>query len=226
MSSSEWASETKRHSNWDGRDVDPALEQVAEEGAVALGVARLRVLEGAHGAVAEEERRHRADPLDAAERGESRLQPGALRLQLLVDRRIAQPAEDGRPGRRRERVPGERPGLVDVAGRREPLHHVGAAAERRRREPAADDLAEDRQVGEDAEALLGAAAGDAEAGDHLVEDQQRAGGVAERAQRLEEARRRRDDAHVPGHRLDDDRRRALRRSARPPPRSRRGRCRS
>ena len=35
------------------------------------------------------------------------------------------------------------------------------------------------------------------------------GRVAERAQRLEEARRRRDDPHVPGDRLDDDRREAL-----------------
>ena len=205
MSSSEWASETKRHSNWRGRDVDPALEQVAEERAVPLGVARLRVLERAHGAVAEEQRRHRADALDAAERGEPRLEPGAFGLQLLVDISVAQPAEHGCPRRRRERVPGERAGLVDLAGRSEPLHHVGAAAERGRREAAADDLAEDRQVGQDAEALLGAAAGDAEAGDHLVEDQQCARRVAERAQRLEEPGRGRHDAHVPGHRLDDDR---------------------
>ena len=42
--------------------------------------------------------------------------------------------------------------------------------------------------GSDAVALLRAAARDAEARDHLVEDEQRAGRVAERAQRLEEAR--------------------------------------
>ena len=82
--------------------------------------------------------------------------------------------------------------------------------------PAADDLAEDRQVGQDAEALLGAAARDAEAGDHLVEDEQRAGGVAERAERLEEAGRGRDAAHVPGDRLDEDRGEAPRCDARPP----------
>ncbi len=45
-----------------------------------------------------------------------------------------------------------------------------------------------------------------EAGDHLVEDEQRPGGVAERAQRLEEAGLRRDAAHVPRHRLDEHRR--------------------
>src|SRR5581483_4240082 len=57
--------------------------------------------------------------------------------------------------------------------------------------------------------LLRTAARDAEAGDHLVEDEQRARGVAERAQRLEKAVDRRDDAHVPGDRLDDDRREPL-----------------
>ena len=54
-------------------------------------------------------------------------------------------------------------------------------------------------------ALLGAAAGDAEAGDHLVEDEQRAARVAQHPQRLEEAGSRRDDAHVAGDRLDEDR---------------------
>ena len=99
----------------------------------------------------------------------------------------------------------ERARLVDVADGSEPLHQLGAAAERGRRQAAADDLAEDRQVGHHAEALLRAAAGDAEAGDHLVEDEQRAARVAEQPQRLEEAGRRRDDAHVAGDRLDEDR---------------------
>ena len=95
-----------------------------------------------------------------------------------------------------------------------------AAAERREREAAADDLPEDRQVGPDAEALLRAAAGDAEAGDHLVEDEQRARGVAERAQRLEEPGLRRDAAHVPGDRLDEDRGEVLAVRARPRRRAR------
>ena len=119
-------------------------------------------------------------------------------------------------------IAGERARLVDVADRREALHQLGPAAERRRRQPAADDLAEDRQVGRDAVALLRAAAGDAEAGDHLVEDEQRAARVAERPQRLEEAGRRRDDAHVAGDRLDEDRREPLA-VLRPRPRRRRRR---
>ena len=106
-------------------------------------------------------------------------------------------------------MPGERAGLVDVADRREALHQLGPAAERRSGQAAADDLAEDRQVRHDAEALLRAAARDAEAGDHLVEDEQRAARVAEQPQRLEEAGRGRDDAHVAGHRLDEDRGEAL-----------------
>ena len=50
------------------RDVDPALEQVAEERAVALGVGRARIVVVAHGLVAHEQREHRAHALDAAER--------------------------------------------------------------------------------------------------------------------------------------------------------------
>ena len=72
-------------------------------------------------------------------------------------------AERGEPGRGRERVPRERAGLVHGAERRELVHHVGAAADRGEREPAADDLAEDREVGRDVEAALRAAGPDAEA---------------------------------------------------------------
>ena len=60
-----------------------------------------------------------------------------------------------------------------------------------------------------AEALLRAAARDAEAGDDLVEHEQRAGCVAECTERLEEARLRRHHSHVPGDGLDDDAREAL-----------------
>ena len=54
------------------------------------------------------------------------------------------------------------------------VHDVGAAADRGEREAAADDLAEDREVGRDAEPALRAAGPDAEAGDHLVEHEERA----------------------------------------------------
>ena len=59
--------------------------------------------------------------------------------------------------RGRERVPGERARLVHGTERRELVHHVGAPADGREREPAADHLAEDREIGRDAEARLRAA---------------------------------------------------------------------
>jgi hypothetical protein len=111
--------------------------------------------------------------------------------------------------RRRERVAGQRPGLVHVPGGSEPLHEVGAPAERGCRKPTADDLAEDRQIRSDAVELLRAAPGDPEAGHHLVEHEQRARRVRERAERLQEPRRGRNAAHVPRHRLDEDRGEAL-----------------
>ena len=64
------------------------------------------------------------------------------------------------------------------------------AAVGRGRQAAADDLAHDREVGQHAGQLLGAAGRDAEAGDDLVEDEQRAGLGRALAQQLEEARRR------------------------------------
>ena len=101
----------------------------------------------AHGAVLAEQGQHRADPLDGAEGGEARLEPGAATLELLVHRRVAEPAQHRDAGGGRERVAGERSRLVDVADGSEALHQLGAAAERSGRQAAADDLAEDRQVG-------------------------------------------------------------------------------
>src|SRR5262249_17978997 len=111
------------------RDVDPTRQQVAEERRVRLRVARRGVLEATHRLGAAEEREHCADPLDAAERHEPGLERRPSSLELLVDERVAEPAEDGQPGRGRERVPGERAGLVDLAGGRELLHQVRPAAE-------------------------------------------------------------------------------------------------
>src|SRR5439155_5277225 len=188
------------------RDVDPTREQVPEAGGVALGVAALGVVEGADRGARREEREHRADALDDAVGREAVGQAGSAALELLVDPRLPKPAEHREAGRGRKRIPGESPGLVDGAHRRELVHQLGAAAEGGERQAPAHDLAQDGEIRQDAEPLLRAASGDAEAGDHLVEDEQRPGGVAEAAEQLEEARIRRHDAHVPGDRLDDDRR--------------------
>ncbi len=176
-----------------------------EERAEALRVARLGVLEVAHRPVGHEEREQRPDALDATERRQALLEERRARLELVVDGRIAQPAQHRETGSRRKRVPGESPGLVDGTGGREEIHDLRPAAEGRERQAAADDLAEHRQVREYAEALLGAAARDAEAGDHLVEDQEHTRDVAEPAQRLQVAGLGRDDAHVRRDRFDDDR---------------------
>src|SRR3954468_22066500 len=160
------------------RDVHAAREQVPEERAVALGVAALRVVEVAHRLVVREQRRHRADTLHATVRRKARFESSRTGLEPAIDVLVAQPAEDRQPGRRGERIAGQRARLVDVAARSEAVHDVGATPERSQRQPAADDLAEDREIRRDAVQLLRAAASDAEAGDDLVEDQQRTGAVA------------------------------------------------
>ena len=131
-----------------GRDVDVLLEEVTEERAVALGVARLGVLEVPYRRVGLEERQQRADPLHPAERGEAILEDGRVPLELVVDGTVAQTPQHREARCRGERVPGERARLVDGAGRREQIHDLGPAAERGERQPAADDLAEHGQVRE------------------------------------------------------------------------------
>ena len=71
--------------------------------------------------------------------------------------------------------------------------------------PAADDLAQGREVGPNAVAALNAPAADPETGHHLIEDQQRAVGLRQLAQAGEEAWLRQHQAHVADDRLDDHR---------------------
>ncbi len=102
------------------------------------------------------------------------------------------------------RVARERPRLIDRPGRGDHVHEVGAAAVSPDGQPAADDLAERRQIGPDAVKLLRPAARGAETGHDLVEDQQRAVRRGDLAKPGEESVGRRDHAHVPGDRLDND----------------------
>ena len=126
---------------------------------------------------AEAEAQQRADDRDLGREagvGEDVLQPAAEHLgparQHRV-RRVVEVVEGGEPGRRGQRVPRQRARLVHGPERGERRHDLGAAAEGADRQAAADDLAEARQVGGDAEQRLRAAPGDPEPGDHLVEDQ-------------------------------------------------------
>src|SRR5438132_4960446 len=102
---------------------------MTEELAVAGGVAALRVVEALDRRLRHEQRQHRADALDPAEAGQSLLQPGTASLESLVDLRITQPPQYGEAGGGRKGVPGQRPGLVDVPDRRQPLHQLRAPAE-------------------------------------------------------------------------------------------------
>ena len=88
------------------------------------------------------------------------------------------------------------------------LHHVARAAEGRQRHAAADHLAEHAQVRREAGdglrvQALRAAEGDAEAGHHLVEDEQRAVLAAQLAQAAHEGHGGAHEVHVAGDRLDD-----------------------
>jgi hypothetical protein len=88
-------------------------------------------------------------------------------------------------------------GVVDALARDDPAHRDGAGG---------DALGEAEKVRRHAIALGGKGVAEAaEAGDHLVEDQQNAVLVADRAQPIEIAFGRRQHAGRAGHRLDDDR---------------------
>ena len=80
-------------------------------------------------------------------------------------------AESRQAGGDGERVARQRSRLVHGAERRHLSHELSRAAVRADRQPAADDLAEAREVGADAVERLGPAVRHAETRDDLVEDQ-------------------------------------------------------
>ena len=114
------------------------------------------------------------DPGLGGRRAQAGFQPRAELLEALVRRVVAQRAERARAGGRGQRIAAERAGLKHLAGRQHVVHDLGAAAVGPDGQAAADDLAERRQVGLDAQPLLRPAIGHAEAGHHFVADQQRA----------------------------------------------------
>jgi hypothetical protein len=95
--------------------------------------------------------------------------------------------------------------MVHRAGGRDALHEVAWAAVGADVEAAADDLAHGDEVGRDAHQLLRATGCDAEAGHHLVEDEQHAVLAAEAPQAGEIAGSRQHQPHVAGDRLDEER---------------------
>ncbi len=111
------------------------------------------------------------------------------------------------------RIPGEGAGLVHGAERGQVVHDLGGAAQGGRGHAAADHLAEAPDVRGPALGLSGQApaarGGGAEAGEHLVPDQQRAVAAGDLAQERVEALGGLHDAHVAGHGLRDERGDAL-----------------
>ena len=138
------------------RPVHPGVEQGVEERREAPGLGGLHVVVVPPHLVGEADRHQRARPLHGVhdpgrgERvGDQAVQAVGVRVQRRVDlgRRVAQRRE---PGRDRDGVPGQRPGLVDGPGGREVAHDVGAAAERGGGQAAGHDLAEAVEVAGDA----------------------------------------------------------------------------
>src|SRR6266508_1002885 len=171
-------------------------------------------------------RGRRAVPIEDRERGTARLavEPHVVGDAAVIGDRT-EPVEQGsaRAGqrgrdvtllelrKRRERG-GDRVGLATMRRREEEhallrvpeaaeLHDVAAADERGDREPVSETLAERRQIGRDAEALLRAAQAEPEAADHLVEDEDGALAGADLPQALEESVGR----TLERDRLEDDR---------------------
>ncbi len=127
----------------------------------------------------EEHRQHRSNAVDAdgdlgvlGSAAKPVLEEDGVDLQPLVGD-IVEEIEGGDAGGHRQRVAGQGAGLVDGALGRHHLHDVAAAAVGAHGQAAADDLAQTGDVRLDAEHGLGTAEAEAEAGDHLVEDQER-----------------------------------------------------
>ena len=108
------------------------------------------------------------------------------------------------PAGHRQRVAAERAGLIDRAGGADHFHQLVAGRVGADRQAAADDFAQAGDVRLDVIAHLRAAPGDAEAGHHFVEQQQRAVLVAQLAQALQISGGGQDHAHVSRDRLDDE----------------------
>ena len=136
---------------------------------------------------------------------EGLFQPSGLPVDLLIDLRMDDELSEGfQTGGHRHRIAGQGARLIDRPQRRDAAHHIPAAAVGRKGHAASDDLSEGGEVRTDPIIFLRAAQGKAEAGDHLVKDQQRAVLFCDFPQEGKKAFRRRHHAHVGRHGLHDD----------------------
>ncbi len=127
-------------------------------------------------------------------------------MQARVGAGRSELGERCQPGDRGHRVSVERSHLGHEVGG--PLeagvqapHDRRPATNRAQREPAADNLPVGRQVGNNPVILLGAPVGEAEASNHLIEDQRELVALSQRSETVEKPFLGRDDSL---ERLDDD----------------------
>ena len=198
ISAGPWAIETNQASNCEGGRRIPR-SSIAPKNRAYASRSDASASAASSGAVGRKKTREQR-----ADLGDRDLSTGRARPPRAVPTRVSAAAtssarylsgvergEGGDAGGHRQRMAGQRAGLVDRARGRDEVHQVGPAAVRPDRHPAADDLAQRGEVRPDAEPRLGAAGPEPEPGDHLVEDEQRAVGAGRLAQVLEEAGRRR-----------------------------------
>ena len=191
-------------------EIDPRGKHPPEETAEEF-----RVAPGSRGEIdhligGEEEGEHRADTVDPEGdplSGEELPVSGAEIRGHFFEGRVGFPLEEvqcGDPGRHGEGIAREGSRLVNGSRGGEVFHDLPAAAEGADGEAAPDDLPQAGKIGGDAGQGLPAAVGDAESGDHLVEDQEDAVLAGDLPQRFEESRPGGDHPHVAGDRFDDD----------------------
>ncbi|COV76959.1 Uncharacterised protein [Mycobacterium tuberculosis] len=191
------------------RRVDTGVQHGMKERWITPGLAGPRGREVGHRCFAEEHTEHIACPRNLVWHngirqclGEQAGQAVSVGVQCGVDRVVGGP-QRCQPGGNRHRVTRQRAGLIHRPQRRQPLHHLGAPAERGGGHPAAHHLAEGEQVSGHRIDSVPTTSADPEPGHHLVEDEQGAVLGGDRAQRRVEAGPGRDDSHVAGAGLGD-----------------------
>src|SRR5712691_399054 len=145
-----------------------------EEPSESLCIGLLRLPKACRRQAAKEEREQRPDASQAHAITPQRfLETLCMSFDLGVDVR-SQLEEGGLTSRHDGWVARQRPGLVDRAGGRHQFEQLDLATVCADRKAAPDDFAQNGQVGPHAKELLRAAGCNAEAGDHLVKNEQSA----------------------------------------------------
>ena len=132
-----WASEGNQASNWDGGGYTPRASSARHQAACASRSQAASAGVVAHRLGAEEDGDQPGDADHLHRLGARRLaqaaRPASRWWAAGARRRRRRACQRGQPGGHGERVPRQRAGLVDVAGRGDALHQLARAPRRRRR---------------------------------------------------------------------------------------------